>query len=95
MPNGEECEGCVELSAEEAEALRLKHVKGMEQTKAAKEMKISQSTFQRILASAAKKISEAIVYGRTIKIMDELKRKKTPAKPLSKKAAAKKKSKSR
>ncbi len=71
MPNGKECDGCVELSAEEAEALRLKHVKGMEQTKAAKEMNISQSTFQRILTSAAKKLSEGIVFGRMIRILEE------------------------
>jgi predicted DNA-binding protein (UPF0251 family) len=88
MPNGKECDGCVELSAEEAEALRLKHVERMDQVKAAKEMKISQSTFQRILVSAARKISEGIVYGRMIKILDE-----NPAPKIKKKVAGKTKEK--
>jgi predicted DNA-binding protein (UPF0251 family) len=59
----------VELTAEEAEALRLKNVKDLEQTEAAKKMKTSQSTFQRILASANKKVSEALIEGKAIKII--------------------------
>lgn len=90
MPNGAKCKGCIELSAEEVEALRLKHVKGMEQTRAAKEMNISQSTFQRILSSAARKISEGIVYGRMIKILEE-KPKKQTKKPVQKKKVVRKK----
>lgn len=61
----------IELSPEEAEALRLKDLKGMEQTEAAKTMGISQSTFQRILTSAHKKTSEAIVYCKAIKIVKQ------------------------
>jgi len=59
----------VELTAEEAEALRLRNIKGLEQEEAAKEMKTSQSTFQRILSSAYKKITEAIIEGKAIKII--------------------------
>jgi uncharacterized protein len=59
----------VELTAEEVEALRLKNIKDLEQTEAAKKMKTSQSTFQRILASANKKVSEALVEGKAIKII--------------------------
>jgi len=59
----------VELSAEELEALRLKNLEGMEQTDAAEKMNTSQSTFQRILASANKKVSEALVNGKAIKII--------------------------
>lgn len=59
----------IELTAEEAEALRLKNIKGLEQMKAAKIMNTSQSTFQRILASAYKKITIAIIEGRAIKII--------------------------
>jgi len=59
----------VELTAEEAEALRLKNMKGFKQEQAAKRMKTSQSTFQRILSSAYKKITEAIVEGKAIKII--------------------------
>ena len=59
----------IELSGEEAESLRLKNLKNLDQTEAAKAMGISQSTFQRILTSAYKKTSEAIVYGKAIKIV--------------------------
>jgi len=59
----------VELSAEEIEALRLKNVVGLDQTTAAKKMNTSQSTFQRILDSANKKISSALVGGKAIKII--------------------------
>ena len=58
----------VELTAEEVEALRLKNIKGLEQEEAAKEMGISQSSFQRILSSACKKTSEALIMGKAIKI---------------------------
>ena len=59
----------IELTAEEAEALRLKNIKGLEQMKAAKIMNTSQSTFQRILASAYKKITIAIIEGKAIRII--------------------------
>lgn len=58
----------VELTIEEGEALRLKNQKGLDQTEAAKMMHTSQSTFQRILTSAYKKISLAIIEGKAIKI---------------------------
>ena len=56
------------LTHEEMEALRLKNVKNLDQNKAAQRMKTSQSTFQRILSSAYKKVSEALVNGNAIKI---------------------------
>ncbi len=59
----------VELTSEEIEALRLKNSKGLEQTQAAKKMNTSQSTFQRILSSAYKKITQALVEGKAIKIV--------------------------
>ncbi len=58
----------VELTAEEVEALRLKNIKGLDQNECAQKMNTSQSTFQRILSSAYKKISEAIINGMAIKI---------------------------
>jgi predicted DNA-binding protein (UPF0251 family) len=58
----------VELSLEEMEAIRLKNVEGLEQIEAAEKMKTSQSTFQRILTSAYKKMAEALVRGKAIKI---------------------------
>jgi predicted DNA-binding protein (UPF0251 family) len=59
----------VELTAEEAEALRLRNAEDLEQEEAAKKMNTSQSTFQRILSSAYKKITEAIIEGKAIKII--------------------------
>ncbi len=59
----------VELTIEEAEALRLKNVQGLDQEQAAKEMNTSQSTFQRILSSAYKKTSDALINGKAIKII--------------------------
>jgi predicted DNA-binding protein (UPF0251 family) len=58
----------VELTAEEAEALRLSDIKDLEQVECAKQMKTSQSTFQRILSLAHKKIAEAIIGGKAIRI---------------------------
>lgn len=59
----------IELTAEEVEALRLKNIKGLDQIECAKLMKTSQSTFQRILSSAYKKISQAIIEGKAIRII--------------------------
>ena len=58
----------VELTTEELEALRLKNVRDLDQIECAKIMKTSQSTFQRILSSAYKKISRALIEGKAIKI---------------------------
>ncbi|HBV33365.1 TPA: hypothetical protein DIC39_03310 [Patescibacteria group bacterium] len=58
----------VEISREEAEAIRLKNVIGLEQTAAAVKMRTSQSTFQRILTSAYYKLAVGIIYGRGIRI---------------------------
>ena len=58
----------VDLSIDELEALRLCDLKDLEQKEAAKKMKISQSTFQRILTSARKKTAEALTEGKAIKI---------------------------
>lgn len=58
----------VELTLEEWEALRLKNVQKLNQILAAKKMNTSQSTFQRILNTAQKKLSLAIIDGMAIKI---------------------------
>ena len=59
----------IELTAEEVESLRLKNVKDLDQIECAKLMKTSQSTFQRILSSAYKKIAQALTEGKAIKII--------------------------
>jgi len=56
------------LSLDELEALRLADFNQIDQIDAAKKMKVSQSTFQRILCSARKKVSGALVIGQAIKI---------------------------
>ncbi|MFA5075959.1 MAG: DUF134 domain-containing protein [Patescibacteria group bacterium] len=61
----------VELHLEELEALRLKNLENLEQTEAAARMNISQSTFQRTLSAAYKKISLALVEGKAIAIQKE------------------------
>lgn len=58
----------VVLRTDELEALKLYDVDGLEQIKAAEKMKISQPTFARILDSANKKIAEALVKGKAIRI---------------------------
>ena len=58
----------VSLAMEEVEALRLCDYEGMSQKDASGEMGISQSTIQRILTSARKKVVEAIVEGKAIRI---------------------------
>ncbi|MFH1505960.1 MAG: DUF134 domain-containing protein [archaeon] len=58
----------VTLKVEELEALRLKDFEGKEQTEAAEAMNVSQPTFHRILLEARKKVTEALVKGRAIKI---------------------------
>ncbi len=58
----------VELASDELEALRFCDYKKIGQVKAAKKMGVSQSTLQRILTSARKKITEALIKGKAIKI---------------------------
>lgn len=58
----------IKLSLEEAEALRLKNIEGLEQIECARKMNTSQSTFQRILTSAYQKISSALIKGQAIQI---------------------------
>lgn len=70
------------LTVDEFEAVRLKDLLGLEQKVAAEKMAISQPTFHRLVSSARKKIADAIVNGKAIKIeggnfemVDVLKRK--------------------
>jgi len=58
----------VDLNVDELETLRLCDLNDLEQKEAAKKMKISQSTLQRILTSARKKVAGALIEGKAIKI---------------------------
>jgi predicted DNA-binding protein (UPF0251 family) len=69
-PAGARLAGLAEtvLTVDEFEAIRLKDHEDMDQTKAATKMGISQSTFQRVYESARKKIADALVNGKAIRI---------------------------
>jgi hypothetical protein len=56
------------LMVDEFEAVRLKDLEGLDEETAAKKMNISQPTFNRLVSSARKKIADAIVHGKAIKI---------------------------
>lgn len=58
----------VRLSVEEAEAIRLKDLEGLEQAPSAQKMNVSRATFQRVLASARQKIADALLKGKAIRI---------------------------
>lgn len=60
--------GHKELKVEEVEAIRLAYFTGLKQAEAAKSMGISQQTFSRILASGRKRLAEALVLGRIIRV---------------------------
>ena len=56
------------LSIDEFEAMRLACLEGLKQEGAAKLMKISRPTFSRILSLACKKVTDALVNIKAIKI---------------------------
>jgi len=56
------------LTVDEFEAVRLKDLEDLDQSECAKRMDISQPTFHRLILSARKKIADAIVNGKAIKI---------------------------
>lgn len=56
------------LNFDEYEAVRLVDLEEIDQGKASNQMKISQPTLSRLLKSARKKISEAIIKGKAIRI---------------------------
>lgn len=56
------------INVEEVEAVRLSDLEGFEQDECAEKMNISRATFQRVINSARKKISDALVNGKAIRI---------------------------
>jgi len=58
----------VYLTLDEFEALRLACLEGLKQVDAAKKMKVSRPTFSRIETSAHKKIADALVNVKAIRI---------------------------
>jgi len=58
----------INLNLDELEALRLKYLKDKNNEEGAVKMKISSSTFQRLIVSAMKKITDSLINGKAIKI---------------------------
>jgi predicted DNA-binding protein (UPF0251 family) len=58
----------VYLAIDEFEALRLGDLECLKQAEAAKLMRVSRSTFSRIIESARKKVADALVNIKAIKI---------------------------
>jgi predicted DNA-binding protein (UPF0251 family) len=58
----------IQITIEEAEAIRLKDLEGLEQEEGAEKMNISRPTFQRVLTSAHQKIASALLGGKAIRI---------------------------
>jgi len=58
----------IQLSVEEAEAIRLKDIEELEQEDCAQRMNISRTTFARVLNSARRKMADALLNGKAIRI---------------------------
>jgi predicted DNA-binding protein (UPF0251 family) len=56
------------LSVDEFEAIRLADLEGLYQEQAAERMKVSRQTFGRIVEMARRKVAEALVEGKALKI---------------------------
>ena len=58
----------VNLLVEEAEAIRLKDLEGLEQEECAVKMRVSRTTFSRILDASRQKIADALLNGKGLRI---------------------------
>ena len=56
------------LDPDEIEALKLSDAEGLKQEDCAKKMQISQPTLNRALTSARKKVAEALIKGKALRI---------------------------
>ena len=58
----------VVLGLDELEALRLADLNGLYQEQAAKNMKISRPTFSRIVEQARRKVADALIHGKALRL---------------------------
>ena len=58
----------VALSVEELEAIRLKDLEGLQQEECAERMRVSRPTFHRVLESARRKVADALINGKAVRI---------------------------
>ncbi len=56
------------LTVDEFEALRLADLEGLYQEQAAEKMRVSRQTFGRIIESAHRKVADALIQGKALKI---------------------------
>jgi predicted DNA-binding protein (UPF0251 family) len=56
------------LTLDEVEALRLADLNGLYQEQAAQEMKISRPTFSRIVEEARRKVADALIHGKALRL---------------------------
>ena len=56
------------ITVDEFEAIRLKDLLGLEQELAAKKMNISQPTFHRLLLVARRKVADALINGKALRV---------------------------
>lgn len=67
-PGGVPAPGQVQLELDEFEALRLADLEQLEHAQAALRMNVSRQTFGRVLAAGRRKVAEALVLGRMLRI---------------------------
>ncbi len=60
--------GRIRLTVDELEGLRLADLMGLSQEEAARRMNISRATFGRIVEEARKKVAQALINGKTLRI---------------------------
>ena len=58
----------VTLTLDEVEALRLADLQGLYQEAAGKEMQVSRATFARIVEVARKKVADALIHGKALRL---------------------------
>ena len=58
----------VTLTLDEVEALRLADLNGLYQEQAAEQMKISRPTFSRVVEEARRKVADALIHGKAIRL---------------------------
>lgn len=58
----------VTLTLDEVEALRLADLNGLYQEQAAREMGISRPTFSRIIEGARRKVADALIHGKALRL---------------------------
>jgi len=66
----------ISLNLDELEALRLADYEGQYHETAAREMKVSRATFGRIVKEARRKVAEALIRGKALRIETDGIRKK-------------------